>query len=61
MLYFRGGSRAAATSTIERFVIIVNSFQLPPSWMLQWPKIRLCNLWVIEYQIPLGHTASTKG
>ena len=27
MLYFRGGSRAAATSTIERFVIIVNSFQ----------------------------------
>ena len=28
----RGGSRAAATSRMEHFVIIVNRF---PSWMLQ--------------------------
>ena len=28
----RGGSRAAATSKMEGFVIIVNGF---PSWMLQ--------------------------
>ena len=32
---FRGGSRAAATSKMELFVIIVNGFK--PSWMLQQP------------------------
>ena len=32
---FRSGSRAAATSNMQRFVIIVNSWKLEaPSWML---------------------------
>ena len=36
MIIIRGGSRTAATSKMERFVIIVNDFQLSaPSWMLQ--------------------------
>ena len=34
----RGGSRAAATSKMEGFVII----QSAPSWMLQQPQIRFC-------------------
>ena len=33
---YRGGSRTAATSKMERFVIIVNGLsQSAPSWMLQ--------------------------
>ena len=40
----RGGSRTAATSKMEHFVIIVNGFQLnglrAPSWMLQQSQIR---------------------
>ena len=37
----RSGSRAAATSKKERFVIIVNGFQSTSSWMLQQFQIRL--------------------
>ena len=34
----RGGSRTAAVSKMERFVIIVNGLsQSAPSWMLQQP------------------------
>ena len=33
---YRGGSRTAATSKMERFVIIVNGLsQSAPSWLLQ--------------------------
>ena len=35
------GPRAAATSKMERFVIIVNGFQSTSSWMLQQFQIRL--------------------
>ena len=35
---YRGGSRTAATSKMERFVIIVNGLsQSAPSWMLWQP------------------------
>ena len=39
MVMFRGGSRTAATSKMERFVIIFS--QSTPSWMLQQSYIRL--------------------
>ena len=37
-------SRAAATSKMERFVIIVNGSQSDPSLLLQQPQIRFCTL-----------------
>ena len=55
---FRGGSRAAATSKMELFVIIVNGFK--PSWMLQQPQIRLCFCyWMESYGKHLFPEAAT--
>ena len=55
----RGGSRAAATSKMEYFVIIVNGFQplniitKRSNWMLQQPQVRLYfhNLFLWLYRI----------
>ena len=53
---YRGGSRTAAISKVELFVMIVNGFlsQRAPPWMLYWSYIRLCQYVNSKHVIAIG-------